>query len=98
MGLMNIAIYCPNCGILMPIFKGKIGDDTIEFKCPKCGNIEQRTSIETSTIKVETSTSGKSLCLNCVNNKICYTYSRNMRRGLFIVVCNFYIKRAIGND
>jgi len=98
MGLMNIAVYCPNCAILMNIHKGKLGDDTLQFKCPKCGDIEEKTSIQTPTIQVETSTCGIHLCLDCVNNKMCYTYDRYMRRGLFIGKCNFYVKRAIGND
>lgn len=98
MGLMNIAIYCPNCGILMPIFKGKIGDDTIEFKCTKCGDIAQRTSIQTQDMITETSSCGIALCHVCVNNKMCRVYQGAIRKGLFVTNCTHYVKRAVGND
>ena len=98
MGLMNIAVYCPNCEVLMNIHKGTLGDDTIEFKCPKCGDIEKRTSTPTKDMITEASTCGESLCLNCVNNKMCRAYQHYLMIGLFVTGCTHYTKRAIGND
>lgn len=98
MGLMNIVMNCPNCEVPMRIFKGKIGDDTIEFKCPKCGNVEQRTSTTLSNMFIETSTTGLALCIMCVNNKMCSAYQGAIRKGLFVTFCTHYVKRAVGND
>ena len=98
MGLMNLIMFCPNCDIPMRIFKGKIGDDIIEFKCPKCGNVEQRTSTPVQDMSVETSTCGVALCNVCVNNKMCRVYQQVIRTGHFVTECTHYIKRAVGND
>ena len=98
MGLMNIVMNCPNCGVSMKIFKGEIGDDTIEFKCPKCGDIEQRTSVPIKDMLVETSSTGLALCHVCINNKMCRVYQEAIRKGLFVTKCTYYVKRAIGNN
>jgi predicted Zn finger-like uncharacterized protein len=97
MGLMNIIMFCPNCDAPMRIFKGKLGDDIIEFKCPKCGNVEQRTSTPVQGMAVETSTTGEQLCSLCVNNKMCRVYQQVIRTGHFITKCNHYVKRSHNN-
>lgn len=98
MGLMNLVINCPNCEVPMRIFKGKIGDDTIEFKCPKCGDIEQRTSTPVKDMLIETSTTGLALCIMCVNNKMCRVYQGAIIKGLFVTKCTHYVERTSGNN
>jgi len=97
-GLMNIQMACFECGISMRVFKGKIGDETIEFKCPKCGDVEQRTAMTVQDMITEASSTGEALCHVCVNNKMCEGYLKAIRQGMFVTKCTHYIERSVGND